>query len=97
MAQTHMTLCLRNPAFTEEEGVTVREGQAIAFRNSAGVPRMLHAKACEDLPDHAGLHTVDEVRRNSRCRPCRDAWQLFQKDNAAFNEQVARTQVKPCP
>lgn len=93
MASTHMTLCLLNPAFTEEEGVTVKDGTTIAFRRSDGTPRMLHVNACELLPDHAGLHSVNEVRCNSACKACLAAWELFQDDNEAFNEQVAKTQV----
>lgn len=88
MSTTHMELCLRNPAFREEEEVTVRDGRTVGFYNSAGVGRMLHVNACENLPEHDGMHITSEVRRNSRCRACRSLWQLFQEDNKTFHAKV---------
>lgn len=89
MASPHLTLCLKNPAFHEEKGVTIDEhGKTIAFLNSDGIGRMLHVKACEELPAHNGLHSVTAARPNGQCKCCSEKYEQFTNDNLAFGGWV---------
>jgi len=93
MTSPHLTMCLRNPAFHEEEGVTIENGKVIAFVNSDGIGRMLHVTACEELPNHSGLHVVIATEPNGKCAVCKERYDQFHNDNDSFRAWVATKKI----
>lgn len=88
-----MSLTLRNPAFQEEVGKTIKaDGSVMGFRNSDGIGRMLYIQACGPIPGNGGLHSVVLPQVKTSCKKCRELMKMFETENEAFRKLFNKNQ-----